>query len=315
MEGKRPAVFDPPGELVRALQAAIRAETGLETQLSNTGGTHDGRFIAKIYTQGIECGPPNATSCRAASGRPKARLEAVGQIYWERKAQDCAASPDTVLRLTVLHAEGGRRCHFGRVLAEHHAHAATAGHHPFRDAAAVKHRRSGRRQAGTPLDDVGAGVVVDSGGHLRTVAANEFGREVIPKIDARRYANGGVLVRHSVALAVAEVAVVKIKRCERVAGGVDARQRVREQRGTFVRTLNLHLENSALSAVLGLQLHHQTWTFASDAESLILKFNKNIAGERQAAVLRQLADKDGRLPAACYVKLVGCTRECVVANA
>ena len=51
----------PPGTLVEAVQAAIQAETGLNTQLSTTGGTSDGRFIAQICPQVIELGPPNAT--------------------------------------------------------------------------------------------------------------------------------------------------------------------------------------------------------------------------------------------------------------
>jgi succinyl-diaminopimelate desuccinylase len=51
----------PPGTLVNAVREAIQAETGLTTQLSTTGGTSDGRFIAKICPQVIELGPPNAT--------------------------------------------------------------------------------------------------------------------------------------------------------------------------------------------------------------------------------------------------------------
>ena len=50
-----------PGDLVHATQQAIRAETGLETELSTSGGTSDGRFIAKVCPQVIELGPPNAT--------------------------------------------------------------------------------------------------------------------------------------------------------------------------------------------------------------------------------------------------------------
>ncbi|HOP91358.1 MAG TPA: succinyl-diaminopimelate desuccinylase, partial [Ottowia sp.] len=50
-----------PGDLVTAVQAAIHAETGLETELSTTGGTSDGRFIAQICPQVIELGPPNAS--------------------------------------------------------------------------------------------------------------------------------------------------------------------------------------------------------------------------------------------------------------
>ncbi len=47
--------------LVKAVREAILAETGLATELSTTGGTSDGRFIAQICPQTIELGPPNAT--------------------------------------------------------------------------------------------------------------------------------------------------------------------------------------------------------------------------------------------------------------
>ena len=50
-----------PGTLVAAIQKAIADETGLTTELSTTGGTSDGRFIAQICPQVIEFGPPNAT--------------------------------------------------------------------------------------------------------------------------------------------------------------------------------------------------------------------------------------------------------------
>ncbi|WP_296493849.1 succinyl-diaminopimelate desuccinylase [Rhodoferax sp.] len=51
----------PPGTLVDAVVAAIGAETGLTPELSTSGGTSDGRFIAKICPQVIEFGPPNAS--------------------------------------------------------------------------------------------------------------------------------------------------------------------------------------------------------------------------------------------------------------
>ena len=50
-----------PGELVGAVQAAIREVTGLATELSTTGGTSDGRFISRICPQVIEFGPINAS--------------------------------------------------------------------------------------------------------------------------------------------------------------------------------------------------------------------------------------------------------------
>jgi len=51
----------PRGELSDALSAAIEAETCVKTELSTTGGTSDGRFIARICPQVIEFGPPNAS--------------------------------------------------------------------------------------------------------------------------------------------------------------------------------------------------------------------------------------------------------------
>ena len=49
------------GELVEAARAAIREISGMETELSTSGGTSDGRFIAPTGAQVIELGPINAT--------------------------------------------------------------------------------------------------------------------------------------------------------------------------------------------------------------------------------------------------------------
>jgi succinyl-diaminopimelate desuccinylase len=51
----------PRGQLSDAITAAIEDETGVHTEMSTTGGTSDGRFIARICPQVIECGPPNAS--------------------------------------------------------------------------------------------------------------------------------------------------------------------------------------------------------------------------------------------------------------
>ncbi|MGE5492730.1 MAG: M20/M25/M40 family metallo-hydrolase, partial [Actinomycetota bacterium] len=50
------------GPLADATTAAIREQCGIETELSTTGGTSDGRFIFDICPQLIEVGPVNATS-------------------------------------------------------------------------------------------------------------------------------------------------------------------------------------------------------------------------------------------------------------
>ena len=49
------------GDLVDAIAKAIKSVTGVDTELSTTGGTSDGRFIADICPQVVEFGPTNAT--------------------------------------------------------------------------------------------------------------------------------------------------------------------------------------------------------------------------------------------------------------
>jgi succinyl-diaminopimelate desuccinylase len=49
----------PRGRLVEALSAAILATTGVTAELSTTGGTSDGRFIADICREVVEFGPIN----------------------------------------------------------------------------------------------------------------------------------------------------------------------------------------------------------------------------------------------------------------
>ena len=70
-----------PGTLVNAVQSAIRAETGIETELSTTGGTSDGRFIAKICPQVIELGPPNASIHKIDECVALADIEPLKNIY------------------------------------------------------------------------------------------------------------------------------------------------------------------------------------------------------------------------------------------
>lgn len=56
-----PPYITPRGELVEAISRAIEASYGVTPELSTTGGTSDGRFIADICKQVIEFGPLNAT--------------------------------------------------------------------------------------------------------------------------------------------------------------------------------------------------------------------------------------------------------------
>ena len=70
-----------PGELVQAVRGAITAETGLQTELSTTGGTSDGRFIAKICPQLIELGPINASIHKINEHVLVASLDSLKNIY------------------------------------------------------------------------------------------------------------------------------------------------------------------------------------------------------------------------------------------
>ena len=56
-----PPYITPRGNLVEAISAAIESSYGVKPELSTTGGTSDGRFIADICKQVIEFGPLNAT--------------------------------------------------------------------------------------------------------------------------------------------------------------------------------------------------------------------------------------------------------------
>jgi succinyl-diaminopimelate desuccinylase len=56
-----PPYITPRGNLVEAISEAIQQSYGVSPELSTTGGTSDGRFIADICKQVIEFGPLNAT--------------------------------------------------------------------------------------------------------------------------------------------------------------------------------------------------------------------------------------------------------------
>lgn len=71
----------PEGELSQALTHAIEAETGRPPQLSTTGGTSDGRFIARICPQVIEFGPTNATIHQVNECIAIEQLEPLKNVY------------------------------------------------------------------------------------------------------------------------------------------------------------------------------------------------------------------------------------------
>ena len=78
--GAQPFLTEP-GRLSEALSAAIELATGRRPQLSTTGGTSDGRFIATICPQVIEFGPPNATIHKVDECIRLADLEPLKEVY------------------------------------------------------------------------------------------------------------------------------------------------------------------------------------------------------------------------------------------
>ena len=69
------------GPLADAASTAIREICGIETELSTTGGTSDGRFIAEICQQLLEIGPVNATSHKIDEHIPAGSLPQLSAIY------------------------------------------------------------------------------------------------------------------------------------------------------------------------------------------------------------------------------------------
>ena len=71
----------PVGELVNAAKNAIRNVTGIETELSTSGGTSDGRFIAPTGAQVLELGVLNASIHQIDEHVNVADLEPLAEIY------------------------------------------------------------------------------------------------------------------------------------------------------------------------------------------------------------------------------------------
>ncbi len=70
-----------PGRLVEACRRAIREVTGMEAELSTSGGTSDGRFIAPTGAQVVEFGPLNATIHQIDERIGVEELEQLSGIY------------------------------------------------------------------------------------------------------------------------------------------------------------------------------------------------------------------------------------------
>lgn len=71
----------PRGTLTEAIGAAIEAECGIRPELSTTGGTSDGRFIARICPQVVELGPVNASIHKIDEHVDVASIEGLKNVY------------------------------------------------------------------------------------------------------------------------------------------------------------------------------------------------------------------------------------------
>jgi succinyl-diaminopimelate desuccinylase len=71
----------PKGSLVDAVAQAIKDTTGVDAELSTSGGTSDGRFIADICPQVLEIGPLNATIHKIDECVAVADIEPLKEIY------------------------------------------------------------------------------------------------------------------------------------------------------------------------------------------------------------------------------------------
>jgi succinyl-diaminopimelate desuccinylase len=70
------------GTLTDAIQRAVREETGLDTELSTSGGTSDGRFIAPYGIDVVELGPLNETIHKVNEVVSVADLARLERIYF-----------------------------------------------------------------------------------------------------------------------------------------------------------------------------------------------------------------------------------------
>ena len=74
------AFLTPPGELYDVVVSAIREETGIEPELSTSGGTSDGRFLIKLCPV-VDFGLPNASMHKVGEHAAVEDIRALARIY------------------------------------------------------------------------------------------------------------------------------------------------------------------------------------------------------------------------------------------
>ena len=74
------AFLTPPGELYDVLVSTIREETGIDTELSTSGGTSDGRFLIQLCPV-VDFGLPNASMHKVGEHAAVEDIQALSRIY------------------------------------------------------------------------------------------------------------------------------------------------------------------------------------------------------------------------------------------
>ena len=74
------AFLTPPGKLFDVVVDSIREETGIETELSTSGGTSDGRFLIQLCPV-VDFGLPNATMHKLDESAAVQDIETLARIY------------------------------------------------------------------------------------------------------------------------------------------------------------------------------------------------------------------------------------------
>ena len=74
------AFLTPPGRLYEVVTEAIREETGIEPELSTSGGTSDGRFLIKLCPV-VDFGLPNASMHKVGEHARVEDIRALSRIY------------------------------------------------------------------------------------------------------------------------------------------------------------------------------------------------------------------------------------------
>lgn len=74
------AFLTPPGELYDLIVSSIREETGIEPELSTSGGTSDGRFLISLCPV-VDFGLPNATMHKVGEHAAVEDIRALSRIY------------------------------------------------------------------------------------------------------------------------------------------------------------------------------------------------------------------------------------------